>query len=179
MTFTDVGLMDPLLGTDLKSENTTQPFMSGAYPEYPRVAVGAVVFHRNRVLLVRRGKPPAAGLWAIPGGSVRLGESLQEAAKREILEETGILVRVKDPVFTFDMVERDAKGRIRFHYVIIDLLADYLGGDLRPGDDAQEACWALPRDLNDLRLSEKTRQMLSEQFGFAAPTPAPGALFKR
>ncbi len=159
-----------------RQERPAPPF-TGAYPEHPRVAVGAVVFHEDRVLLVCRGKPPAQGVWAVPGGMVHLGESLQEAARREVLEETGIRVKPKQPVFTFDMVERDADGRIRYHYVIIDLLADFMGGTLRAGDDARDACWACRQDLDRLRLSETTRRLLSHHFHFA-PDPPGGAASK-
>ncbi|MFC1814755.1 NUDIX hydrolase [Thermodesulfobacteriota bacterium] len=137
-----------------------------AYPECPQVAVGAVVFKDNNVLLVQRGKPPAEGLWAIPGGSMELGETLQEAAEREILEETGIIIQAREPVLTFNVVERDDAGRVRFHYVIVDLIADYISGKLRPGDDALEARWVSPGTLKNLQVSSKTRQLLKQRFGF-------------
>jgi ADP-ribose pyrophosphatase len=136
------------------------------YPECPQVAVGAVVFKDDQVLLVRRGRPPAEGLWAIPGGSMELGETLQEAAEREILEETGIRIRAGEPVFTFDVVQRDEDGRVRFHYVIVDMQAEYLGGTLCPGDDAAEARWVSADVLENLEASGRTRQLLKRQFGF-------------
>jgi len=136
------------------------------YPHCPKVAVGAVVFNEGRVLLVRRGKAPSKGLWAIPGGSVELGESLQEAAEREILEEAGIVVKAREPVCTFDVIERDDAGRVRFHYVIVDLAADYLDGDLRSGDDALEARWVSPGELETLTVNERTRRLLERQFQF-------------
>ena len=95
------------------------------YPDLPRLAVGAVVVHQNRVLLVRRAKAPAKGLWAIPGGSVRLGETLQQAAEREILEETGLTIRAGEPMLTFETIRRDPNGQVRFHYVIVELKAVY------------------------------------------------------
>ena len=138
----------------------------GAYPDQPRVAVGAIVFKDDRVLLVRRGKPPAEDLWAIPGGRVEIGETLQEAAEREILEETGIVIRARVPVYTFDVIDRDTRGRIRFHYVIVDLIAEYIRGEPRAGDDAAAARWVPSDELSTLKVSSKTRQLLTAQFNF-------------
>jgi ADP-ribose pyrophosphatase len=136
------------------------------YPHHPRVAVGAIVFKDNRVLLVRRGKPPAKDSWAIPGGSVKIGETLQRAAEREILEETGITIQALDPVFTFEHIERDESGCARFHYVIIDLTAKYVGGEPRAGDDAAEARWLSSKEITTLRVNSKTRELLKEHFDF-------------
>jgi 8-oxo-dGTP diphosphatase len=137
-----------------------------AYPEHPRPAVGAVVFKDGCVLLVRRGRPPAQGQWAIPGGNVRLGETLQQAAEREILEETGIRIAAREPVLTFDAIDRDAEGRVRFHYVIVDLAADYLEGEPRAGDDAAEVRWVSPEDLKTLPVNAKTHALLRDRFQF-------------
>ncbi len=130
------------------------------YPDRPVLAVGAVVFHQDRVLLVQRGSPPARHLWAIPGGRVELGETLQAAAERELREETGIAVRAGAPCFTFDMLERDDRGRVRFHYVIVDVWAEYLGGTPRAGDDAHAARWVAAAELSTLPLSASTLQLL-------------------
>ena len=139
---------------------------TGGYPPEPRVAVGAVVFKDNCILLVRRGKAPACGQWAIPGGSVRLGESLPQAAEREILEETGIRIAAGEPAYVFDVVERDATGRIRYHYVIVDLDATYQSGELRAGDDALEARWVAEAEMAALNVSLPTRQLLSGRYRF-------------
>ena len=139
---------------------------NGAYPNCPQVAVGAIVFKENKVLLVLRGKPPAENLWSIPGGSVELGETLQEATEREIREEAGITIRAREPVYTFDVIERDNKGNVRFHYVIVDLAADYIRGELRPGDDAIDVRWFSADEVNKLKVSEATRKLLNERFGF-------------
>jgi len=93
------------------------------YPDHPQVGVGAVVIREGCVLLVQRGGAPATEFWAIPGGRLRLGETLQEGAQREILEETGIVIRAGEPIFTCDSLVRDGEGRIRFHYVIVDMAA--------------------------------------------------------
>ncbi|RMF86438.1 MAG: NUDIX domain-containing protein [Nitrospinota bacterium] len=133
------------------------------YPTYPQVAVGAIVCKGDSVLLVKRNQAPGEGLWAIPGGRIELGETLQEAAEREIKEETGIIIRAGEPVYTFEVIQRDEEGRIRFHYVIIDLLAEYIGGELRPGDDASEARWVTPQDLEILPVSRSTLKLLREK----------------
>jgi 8-oxo-dGTP diphosphatase len=136
------------------------------YPGNPRVAVGAVVFKEECVLLVRRGQAPAEDLWAIPGGSVEIGETLQEAAEREILEETGIQIRASKPIYTFDVIDRDAAGKVRFHYVIVDLAADYVMGEPLAGDDALEARWVSAREINGLEVSPATLKLLKTKFGF-------------
>ena len=140
--------------------------MNGCYPDQPRVAVGAAVFKENKVLLVLRGKPPAESQWAIPGGCVELGETLQEAAQREILEETGIVIKAGKPVYTFDVVIRDENGRIQFHYVIIDLAADYISGEIRAGDDAVDVRWISSEDMQYQNVSAATRKFLKQCYGF-------------
>ena len=140
----------------------------GSFPERPRVAVGAVVFKDERVLLVKRGKPPSAGTWAIPGGSVGLGETLRLAAEREVLEETGVRIRAGEPVLTFETIEPDPDGRVRFHYVIIDVAAEHLGGEPQAASDADEACWVSTADLRRLSVNRRTRELLKDRFGFGA-----------
>jgi len=130
------------------------------YPESPVVGVGAVVIKDGKVLLVKRGVDPKKGLWAIPGGSLKLGETLQEGAEREILEETGITIRAKEPVYSFDFFERDGDGRIRFHYVVVDMMADYISGEVQGADDALEARWVSPEELKDMEVSRNTLKIL-------------------
>jgi 8-oxo-dGTP diphosphatase len=146
--------------------HSTKSMSGGLYPDHPRVAVGAVVFKEGKVLLVLRGKPPAESQWAIPGGCVELGETLQEAAQREILEETGIVIRAGKPVYTFDVVERDNKDRIRFHYVIVDLAAEYISGEIRAGDDAADVRWLSSEDMQCQNVSVTTRKLLKQYYGF-------------
>lgn len=137
-----------------------------AYPKSPRVAVGAVVIKEGSVLLVKRRDPPNQAQWAIPGGSIRLGESLQQAAEREILEETGVRIRAGKPVYIFDVIDRDPEGRIRYHYVITDLLAKYVGGEPAPHDDAVDARWLSPLDLDRLPVNATTRDLLENTLKF-------------
>lgn len=127
-----------------------------AYPIVPRVGVGAITIKDEKVLLVKRGIEPSKGLWAIPGGTLKLGESLQECAAREILEETGVAIKVRECIYVFDFIERDSKRKIKFHYVIIDFSADYVAGEPRGADDALEACWFSRKDLRDLPVAINT-----------------------
>jgi len=125
------------------------------------VGVGAVVVHEGRVLLVKRGVAPSKGLWAVPGGALELGETLQQGAEREILEETGVTIRAREPVYTFDFFERDQDRRVRFHFVIVDVAADFIQGDVKGADDAVEARWLLPEELDRLPVSKNTLKLLS------------------
>lgn len=140
--------------------------VSKIYPDAPRVAVGAVVTHQDKVLLVLRGQAPAKDMWAIPGGSVHLGETLQEAAEREVLEETGLHIKVGELVYTFDAIVRDAEGRVQYHYVILDFKAEALDPTrpLVPADDVYDAAWFSLADLErpDLAMSEATRTLLKQ-----------------
>ncbi len=136
------------------------------YPDSPRVGVGAVVFNDNRVLLIKRGKSPSKGMWAIPGGHVELGETLQEAAEREVLEETGLTIKAGKPLFVFDLVARDDNHMVKYHYVIVDMKAEFVSGELKAGDDAVDARWVSPMEIKGLGVNDKTRQFLKQHFGF-------------
>lgn len=139
---------------------------TGNYPDRPALAVGAVVFRHEQILLVQRGKPPAKGMWAIPGGSVELGETLKQAAEREVLEETGIRIKAGEPVHSFEVIEHDENGRIRFHYYIVDLDCKYENGRITPGDDAANARWISEKDLNHLQINPETKKLLHQKYDF-------------
>ena len=115
--------------------------MTREYPAAPVCAVGAVVCYQGKVLLVRRGQEPAHGRWVIPGGGVELGETAEEAARREIREECGIEITVGPVAAVVDRIDRDEAGRVRYHYVIVDYFADYAGGSASPGTDVTDARW--------------------------------------
>jgi len=147
----------------MKSSPDNSP---GEYPDRPALAVGAVVFKDNRVLLVKRGNPPARGVWAIPGGRVELGETLKTAAEREILEETGIIIKAGDPIFSFESIHRDDKDQVRFHYYIVDLAANYISGEPTPGDDALDVGWISKDELGRLNVNPSTLKLLHQTFNF-------------
>jgi 8-oxo-dGTP diphosphatase len=112
------------------------------YPDRPWVAVGVLVWRGDRVLLVRRARPPRAGDWSIPGGAVEVGEGVFDAAVREVREETGLTVDPTAIVTVVDAVTRDDLGRIQFHYTIVEVEAEWTGGEAEAADDALEAAWA-------------------------------------
>jgi ADP-ribose pyrophosphatase YjhB (NUDIX family) len=116
--------------------------MSGRdYPAHPIIGVGVVVWHDERVLLVQRGRPPRVGQWSLPGGAQELGETVADAARREVREEAGLAVELGEVVATVDLIERDPDGRVRYHYTLIDFTAEAQDEVLCPGDDAADARW--------------------------------------
>jgi 8-oxo-dGTP diphosphatase len=123
--------------------------VSREYPDYPRVGVGAVVLSRGRVLLVRRGKPPAEGRWSLPGGLVDLGETSVDAARRGL---AGVL----------DRVTRDADGRVRYHWVLVDYLAfpESDNDTITAGDDAAEVRWVPMDEVNRLLTTDGLMDMI-------------------
>jgi len=129
------------------------------YPLRPVVGVGVVVWHGERVLLVRRGKPPRTGQWSLPGGAQELGETVAAAARREVLEETGLVVEIGEVLAAVDMIEREA-GRVRYHYTLIDFSAEAAGPELRPGGDAADARWFTPEELAGLGLWSETLRII-------------------
>lgn len=129
----------------------------------PRVGVGAVVIHEGRVLLIRRGKEPLRGRWVVPGGTVELGETLEQALVREIEEETGLTVRPREVVAVFDRILGE-DGRVDYHYVIIDYLCDYVAGEVRAGSDAEEVALVAPQDLAAYDLPEKALEVVRDGF---------------
>ncbi len=131
---------------------------------WPQLGVGAIVSHQDKLLLVLRGKAPSKGQWAIPGGKVLPGEPLQAAVEREILEETGISIRVGDPAYQFEFIEHDEKGVLRYHYVVLDFFAEYLHGEPCAGDDAAEARWVSFEELEELPLNASTKKALAQLY---------------
>jgi len=111
------------------------------YPERPVVGVGAVVLDQDRVLLVKRGHAPLKGQWSLPGGAVEVGETLEQAAAREVLEETGVTIEVGPIVEVLDRISRDVDGRVEHHFVLVDFVARPNGGVLRSASDADDAEW--------------------------------------
>jgi 8-oxo-dGTP diphosphatase len=150
--------------------------MTNEYPDRPRVAVGALVLHGGRLLVVERAKAPGEGVWALPGGSVELGETMADAAEREVREETSLLVRARDVVYAFDAVIKDAGGRVQFHYAIVDFVCEYVSGSVTAGGDAKDARLVTREEFANLRSSRFTVDLLRARTNFLDDTTDPPAL---
>jgi ADP-ribose pyrophosphatase YjhB (NUDIX family) len=122
-----------------------------------------VVVDDGRVLLIRRGKEPLRGRWVVPGGTVELGETLQQALVREMKEETGLVVRPIEVLTVFDQIERDA-GRVLYHYVIVDYLCVVESGTARAGSDAAALAFVLPEDLGRYDPPPKVTEVVEQAF---------------
>ena len=132
------------------------------FPSQPVVGVGAVILDSDRVLLVKRGHEPLKGEWSLPGGSVELGESLEQALAREVLEETGLQITVGPIVEIFERIERSADGRVEYHFVIADYACMPSGGTLVHGSDADDARWVLVGELADYRVTKKATSVINK-----------------
>jgi 8-oxo-dGTP diphosphatase len=133
--------------------------MKREFPDMPLVGVGAIVFDRDRVLLVRRGQEPMKGRWTLPGGVLELGESLTEALTREVTEETGLLVEPVELIELLDRVHREG-DRVRYHYVIADYLCRAVGGAVKAASDADEVRWVEWAGANELDLDPVTVRVI-------------------
>ncbi len=135
--------------------------------------MGAVLIRDNAVLLVERAREPHKGYWSLPGGAVETGETLAEAVRREVREETGLLVEPLAVVEIFERILRDAQGRTEYHYVLIDYVCTVAGGDLAPADDVSQACWFPRGDLAGIRLTEGSLAVIEKAFRQLAQSVAP------
>ena len=124
----------------------------------PLVGVSTVVHHDGKVLLVERSKPPWQGRWSLPGGHVEWGETLRDAAVREVLEETGVTIAILGLVDTIDVINRDEGGAVRSHYALTVFLGRLISGVPQPGSDAAAVMWADPAQLMELPLLPGTRE---------------------
>jgi ADP-ribose pyrophosphatase YjhB (NUDIX family) len=132
------------------------------------VGVGGVVTRDGRALIIRRRHEPRKGEWSLPGGLVELGEWLIDAARREIAEETGLDVEVGPIVETFDRVHRDAEGRVRFHFVIIDYLCVAHAGEAVAGSDAEAVAWVTGDELDAYGVNAHAAAVIRKGLAMAA-----------
>jgi 8-oxo-dGTP diphosphatase len=134
--------------------------MAREYPAHPVVGVGAVVVRGDKALIIKRAHEPRKGEWSLPGGLLELGESLQDAARREVKEETSLDVVIGPIIETFDRVHRDDAGRIRYHFVIVDFVCRSDEGEASPGSDADAVAWVTGDQLDDYGVNAHAKQVI-------------------
>jgi ADP-ribose pyrophosphatase YjhB (NUDIX family) len=135
---------------------------SREYPDRPWIGIGVVAFRGEDVLLVRRSKPPRQGEWSIPGGAQNLGETAEQAARRELREEASIEVGELRLAVVVDALNHDEAGRTRFHYTIIDFAGRWVSGEPTAGDDVTEARWFSPAEIPGLGLWSEALRAIAE-----------------
>jgi 8-oxo-dGTP diphosphatase len=141
------------------------------YPERPIVGVGAVIVDDGKVVLIRRKYEPLKGHWSLPGGMVEIGETLEAALTREMLEETGLVVDVGPVIEVFDRITCDEEQRVRYHFVLIDYLCWPSAGSLRAGSDVDAAIWADPAELAGYSLTDKATSVIQRGLTLAREAP--------
>lgn len=144
---------------------------SREFPERPIVGVGGVVIADGKALLIRRGTEPLLGQWSIPGGTLELGETLVEGVARELLEETGLVVKVLDLIEVFERINpqdaaksRGGNARPRFHFVIADYLCEQISGVPRAGSDVTDLAFSGEGELPKFGLTETATRILHKAF---------------
>ncbi|MDL1970840.1 MAG: NUDIX hydrolase [Candidatus Desulfofervidaceae bacterium] len=138
--------------------------MKRQYPARPLVGVGGIVFHRDQVLLIKRKNPPGQGIWSIPGGLVKIGEALREAVRREVKEETNLEVRPEEIIEVVERILPDNEGEIVYHYVIVDFLCAFLGGEHKPQSDASDLVWLPFKKLDTLEINEELKNIIEKAY---------------
>jgi 8-oxo-dGTP diphosphatase len=130
------------------------------YPTRPYLAVSAAIFRDGRVLIVRRARPPAHGLYTLPGGGVELGETLEQAVIREVREETALDVVPMELVGFRQAIARDDAGRVERHFVILPFAARFISGEISLNEELSEAHWLLPAELAELKTTDGLSQIV-------------------
>jgi mutator protein MutT len=126
----------------------------------PLIGVGAVVFNAsNEILLIKRGKAPNYGRWMVPGGTLEWGETLEDAAVREVREETGIDIEIETFVEIIEAITRDEEA---FHFVIMDYAAHAVSGKLAAASDALDAVWAPVESLDEFDLAPELHRVIEK-----------------
>ena len=133
------------------------------------VGVGAVVVRGGRALIIKRAHEPRKGEWSLPGGLLELGESLQQAIRREIKEETTLDVVVGPIIETFDRVHRDDQGRIRYHFVIVDFVCWPKGGEAMPASDADGVAWVSFKEIDDYAVNAHAKAVIEKGLSYHQP----------
>jgi 8-oxo-dGTP diphosphatase len=131
------------------------------YPTRPFLAVSAAIFRDGRVLIVRRARMPANGLYTLPGGVVELGETLEQAVIREVREETALDIEPVDLIGFRQAIARDAAGRVERHFVILPFAARWIAGEVVLNEELEKAHWLVPTELGGLKTTEGLAQIVT------------------
>lgn len=134
---------------------------SRTYPTRPYLAVSAAIFRGDRVLIVRRARPPAHGFYTLPGGGVELGETLEEAIIREVREETALAIEPIGLAGYRQAIARDTAGRIERHFVILPFAARWISGEVSLNEELAEARWLYPSEITGLKTTEGLAQIVT------------------
>lgn len=126
--------------------------------------MGAIIFDGDSVLLVERAGQPLKGWWSIPGGLLETGEKLEDAVRRETLEETGLRVEIVYRFDIFERIMRDAEGRTEYHYVLVDYVCKVTGGELVSGDDVSRVEWVPCTNLRDYKVTNGTIEAVERAY---------------
>jgi len=136
---------------------------SRSYPQTPFLGASACIFDRGKVLLVLGVNPPKQGLWSLPGGLVEIGETLQQAAARELHEETGLGADILGLTDWVEVIKRDG-DTIKYHFVIAMFVGRLSHGRINAGDDAAEARWFDLSELTQLQMTPGTADLIHKAY---------------
>ncbi len=142
--------------------------MIRSYPDHPIPGVGVVILGPDGVLLIKRSTPPRKGCWSLPGGAQEIGETVREAAIREVKEETGLDIRILGLIDVVDSISRDDENGTRFHYTLVDFAACVTGGQIAAGDDALDVQWVSLEQASRMEMWSETHRIIDkadERFG--------------
>ena len=131
------------------------------YPQRPYLAVSAAIVRDGKVLLVRRARNPALGIYTLPGGGVETGETLAQAAAREVREETALEIDVIGLAGHREVIVRDKKGRIERHFVIMCYAARWRSGEIVLNEELDDARWLVPAELAGLRTTDGLAEIVA------------------
>lgn len=131
--------------------------MKRIYPDQPIVGIGIVIVHECKIALIKRGNEPSKGKWTIPGGLVELGESVEAAVIREAKEETCLDVEGPQLIDVVGNVDHDEKGKVKYHYIIIDYLVNVTRGNIQAASDAKELRWVPFNEVESYNLTTSFR----------------------
>jgi ADP-ribose pyrophosphatase YjhB (NUDIX family) len=147
------------------------------YPATPLLGVSAAVFRNGRILVAKRARDPLAGLWSLPGGLVESGETMAEAAAREVEEETGVRAEIVAPADIIEVIRRDDDGIVARHFVIVSFAARWISGEGEISDEAADIAWKAPNDLEDLKMTEGAPAVIAKAAALLAGDRAVSGAF--